>query len=145
MEALDYAPHISFVVFDDIESEEWFHVFDTAMAGLNPMSITFDRLGYFETPQSIILWAAPQLSENVLAIHRYIHGAVREESCRPNYRPGKWVPHCSLAYSVDLDRKVEAFDLVRSPIEPFEVRFDVADCVSFLPIQVLRERTLTSI
>jgi hypothetical protein len=108
------------------------------------MTVRFERLDYFEAPHAIILWAAPVLPKKVYSVYDHIHSKIDTNLCRPHYRPGAWVPHCSLALSVDLAKKEEAIAMARQSIEPIEVIFDAADCVSFLPVEVLHEKALRS-
>jgi 2'-5' RNA ligase len=145
MEALNYAPHITLAIYDDIGIPKLVDVFDSAVEDLDRMTVRFDRLDYFEAPHAIILWAAPVLPKKVYSVYDHIHSKIDTNLCRPHYRPGVWVPHCSLALSVDLAKKEEAIAMARQSIESIEVIFDVADCVSFLPVEVLHEKALRSV
>jgi hypothetical protein len=142
MEALQYAPHITFAVYDDIDLSRLFGVFDSAVLGLGSVTVRFEKLGYFEALNGIILWAAPTLPERLWSVYDHIHSEIDVDLCRPNYRPGTWVPHCSLALSVGLEKKQQALAIVGQSIEPIEVVFDTADCASFLPVKVLHEKLL---
>jgi 2'-5' RNA ligase len=145
MEALMYAPHITFAVYDEIDPRRLFEIVDSVFRDFESVTIRFDKLGYFEAPHALILWAAPALPSRVHGAYERIHSKIDAELCRPNYRPGKWTPHCSLALSVDLSRKKQALALAARTIAPFEVSFDTADCVSFLPVKVLHERALRGV
>ena len=145
MEALNYAPHITFAIYDDLSIGRLVDAVDSVFESVDRMSIRFDRLGYFEAPDVIILWAAPMLPKSAWDIHGHIHSRIEPDLCRPRYRPGSWVPHCSVALTVDVERKAEALALVEQSIEPIDVTFDVADCVSFLPVQVLHEKGLRGV
>jgi hypothetical protein len=142
MEALQYAPHITFAVYDDIDPATLSCVVDSAFRGLGRVKLRFEKLGYFEASHAIILFAAPAVPDRLFSVHDHIHLSIDVDLCRPNYRPGKWIPHCSLALSVDLARKAQALAIVDQSIEPVEVVFDTADCVSFLPVKVLYEKAL---
>jgi len=142
MPALNYPPHITLAVYDDIGEQELVHAFDLAIAGTTQITSRIERLGYFEAPHAIILWAAPTLPAEVYSLHARVHSLLDARLCRPNYRPGTWVPHCSLATSIDLSRKAESIDLANRSIEPFKVVFDVADCASFSPVEVVHEKKL---
>jgi hypothetical protein len=144
MEALHYPPHISLAIYDDIDPTELCGVLDSACIGLNAAAIRFAKLGYFEAPQAIILWASPEMPEQLLSAHAHVHSKIGAERSRPHYRPGKWMPHCSLALAVPLGNRRRALALVDEEIEPFEVVFDTADCASFMPVKVLYEKALVS-
>ncbi len=68
-----------------------------------------------------------------------IHSTIDSSLSRRNYRPGNWVPHCSLATSISFDRKNDTLAIVEQSVDPFEVTFDAVDCASFMPVQVLKE------
>jgi hypothetical protein len=55
MEALQYPPHITFAVYDDIDLGQLFDVFDWTFRGLSSVTVRFAKLGYFEAPRAIIL------------------------------------------------------------------------------------------
>ena len=145
MEALSYPPHITLAIYDDVRLTDLFEAFDSAFATLSKVKIRFDAIGYFEAPHAFILWANPNLPSSITSIHEHIHKHIDVKLCRPVYRPESWVPHCSLATSIDPSRKEEAMAIVHRSIEPIEVEFDVADCASFIPVEVLREKVLSSV
>ncbi len=143
MEALNYPPHITLAVFDEIDSRPLYAAFDAVFASVPPISLRFENLDHFVTPNAVVLWAAPSSSQQLKLVHHHLHSLLTAEQCRSTYLPGTWVPHCTLASTIASNRKVEAIDFARQAIDPFEVHFDVADCASFVPVEVLRERTLT--
>ncbi len=142
MAALDYPPHITLAVYDEMNTELLFAALDEAVVGIPHLTIRFEHLGHFVAPHAIILWAAPTLNEGANLLYERAHSFINSGLCRPSYRPGIWVPHCSLATDIDPSRKAEAIDAANRPIEPFDVVFDVADCASFPPVEVLYERRL---
>ena len=129
--------------YDDIDNALLFDAFDAAFANMPKVIVRFERLGYFETPDRIILWADPILPRAISEVHDRIHTLINPGSCRPNYRPGAWVPHCSLATAIDGSRRDAAIALTRRSIAPIEVEFDVADCAIFPPVKVVREQGLS--
>jgi 2'-5' RNA ligase len=145
MEALGYSPHITLTIYDDVDFQDLFVAFHAVTAVLSRMTIRFEGLGYFHSADAIVLWAEPALPEQVHAACRTIHSTIPTNLCHPLYRSDAWIPHCSLATAIEPERREEALALVRRPFEPVEVVFDTADCVSFLPVEVLRERALPDV
>jgi len=139
---LGYRPHITFAIYDDIDSQLLLDIFDTVFASVHETAISFNKIDMFESPDSLVLWANPVLPASISAIHGRIHELINVNTCRDHYRPSNWIPHCSLATSIPLNRKAEAISLCEQAFEPFEVIFDVVDLVSFLPIKILKEREL---
>ena len=119
MSALDYPPHITLAVYDNIDHEALLIAYRSVFANASQIPVRFERLGHFVAPHAIILWAAPALPRSVWSMHARIHQLLDAELCRPSYRPETWVPHCSLATAIDRSRKSEAIDIATRPIEPF--------------------------
>lgn len=142
MRCLRYRPHITFAIYDDYQPDILRDVFDSVFKSVKKTVVIFDELNFFETTDSLVLWANPIVTVDILEIHQRIHELLNVNSCRDHYRPENWVPHCSVAMSIPLNRKSEAMEFVDREFDSFEVVFDVADLVSFLPVQVDREMVL---
>lgn len=142
MDSLGYPPHFTLAVFDDVREKELISALDALFPSLSSITVRFNRIRYFETPNSIVLWVAPADSEPLAQLHSKVHDLVNSESCRPNYRAGNWVPHCSLAVAIDPARRSEAMATVETDIASFDVVFDVIDCARFHPVEVIYERAL---
>ncbi len=142
MAVLDYPPHITLAVYDDIDPERLKAVLTEIFAGAPALSLTFARLDYFDT-EPLVLWAVPSLLPALNRAHKAVHARIDASLCAAHYRPGAWVPHCTLGAKIQANRRAEAITLAARPIEPFRVTFDVADCVTFPPVIVLHEHRLT--
>ena len=142
MESLGYPPHITLAICDDVEISELLSVFDFAVARLGRTRVRFESLSYFEETDNIVLWAVPTLPNTIRSVQKLIHSRIDPNLCHPHYRLDSWVPHCSLATAIAPSRRTEAVALANRPLDPFEVVFDVADCVSFTPVRIIDERDL---
>ena len=142
MRNLGYRPHITFAIYDDYDLNILRHVFETTFKFVRKIAIRFDRLRMFDGADSLVVWANPVRPEEIWNVHRRIHELIDENLCRDHYKPKNWVPHCSVGMSIPLDRKVEAMKLVDRRFDSFEVIFDVADLVSFSPVQIEEEMAL---
>jgi 2'-5' RNA ligase len=142
MAALQYAPHITLARYDDAVDQITMAEALGALAELPALRVTLTRLRWFDDP--FVLWAEPA-HPDLREAHRRVHTRIDPELCHPHYRPAAWVPHCTLGTGILDERRTEAKAFARErPWRPFEVLFDVADCVSFPPVRVLAERKLTS-
>lgn len=142
MRALNYPPHLTLAIYDDVSDQELFSAVDGVTAG--PITLRFESLGCFSPPNGLVIWAAPRVTRPLRRLHQSIHGIVDPQRCHANYRPKRWVPHCTLALNVAPEYRSEAKALTEQALTPFEVVFDVVDCTSFHPVEVLRERRLKS-
>jgi 2'-5' RNA ligase len=140
MAALNYPPHLTLAVYDDVAPERLRSVVGEAFAEAPPLRITFTRLDYFDDP--LVLWAGPSPSAALAIAHLRVHERIDPGLCQPHYRPGAWVPHCTLGTRISPEHREKAVAFAARPIPAFEVIFDVADCVSFPPVVVIEEQLL---
>ncbi|GEO17751.1 2'-5' RNA ligase family protein [Microvirga aerophila] len=140
MVALGYPPHLTLAVYDDIPLVRASDVLREAFAGRPALRLTFTRLRFFDDP--LVLWAEPSPSADLTSAHARVHACIDPQLCHPHYRPGAWVPHCTLGTQILLKYQAEAVALAERPIAAFEVVFDVVDYVSFAPVVVIAEQPL---
>lgn len=141
MRGLGYSPHITLAVYEELP-DGFPHVLDFVFGRTQRLQIRFERLGHFLAPRGLVLWLGPGDSDCLRSLHESVHAEISPELCRPNYRPGRWVPHCSIATAIDHESRDDALRFVSNDIEAFEVVFDVADCVFFSPVEIITEMTL---
>jgi 2'-5' RNA ligase len=140
MATLNYPPHLTLAIYDDIPLVRLRAGLREAFAGTSALRLTFTRLRFFDDP--LVLWAEPSLSAALATAHARVHACIDPRLCHPHYRPGAWIPHCTLGTEILAKHREEAIAFVSRPIPAFEVVFDVADCVSFPPVAVIDEQPL---
>jgi 2'-5' RNA ligase len=98
MRALTYPPHITFAIYDSPGASEQLAIatLEKAAGGRAAIELCFDRIRTFDGPP-LILWADPEPKTALREIHDQVHAAIDPGLCHPHYRPGSWVPHCTLA------------------------------------------------
>ena len=143
MRALGYAPHFTFAIYDadDIDETTRKNALDQAVQGQTELRVVFDRIGVF-AGSPLVLWADPGAHNSLREMHNAIHDVIDPTLCRPHYRPGFWVPHCTLGMNIRQDRRAEAEAFAQSFRGPIEAVFDVVDCVTFPPLRVTAEKRL---
>lgn len=67
------------------------------------LRLNFRRIRWFAGPP-LVLWAEPTADETLAKLHASISAAIDPVHCRPHYRPGFWMPHCTLGMRV-VDRQ----------------------------------------
>jgi 2'-5' RNA ligase len=141
MVALNYPPHITLAIYDDVAPHLLTAALRRGVTEASALRLTFTRLRFFDS-DPLVLWAdpspSPALTEAYAAVHAYIDPA----QCHPHYRPGAWTPHCTLGTQIKAEHRADAIALTTRSIEPFDVLFDVVDCVCFPPVAVLEEHVL---
>jgi 2'-5' RNA ligase len=127
-------------VYDNIPPVQVSDVLREAFAGRPALRLTFKRLRFFDDP--LVLWVEPSPSADLTSAHARVHACIDPRLCHPHYRPGAWVPHCTLGTQILAKYREEAIAFADRPILSFEVVFDVADGVSFAPVVVMAEQPL---
>ncbi|MDA9432166.1 calmodulin [Bradyrhizobium sp. CCBAU 51627] len=145
MRALGYRPHFTFAIYDGpaVDQQVAWNAMLAAVAGETQLRIEFRRIRWFEG-SPLVLWAEPVVDRALARIHSAVSAAIDPAHCRPHYRPGAWIPHCTLGTAVAGERCGDAIAYARGFDRSFEVTFDTVDCVSFPPVRILAERRLPS-
>jgi 2'-5' RNA ligase len=139
---LGYAPHVTLAVLPDTAPAEAVEdaVFRVARTW-DELPVVLAGLGVFPgTPP--VIWAAPVVTERLLARHGTLHAALAPFPVHPHYRPEAWVPHVTLSQQGRspagraVERAASAWD------GPIKGRLDRLDLVEFLPVNVLRSAAL---
>jgi 2'-5' RNA ligase len=141
MGALDYPPHFTLAIYDQIDGQQLVDVAGAISENASAIRIVFDRIRYFES-SPLVLWASPRENARLQEMHQEVHKRIDPAICRENYRPNRWVAHCTLGTRVQATRRNDALSYAAAPIEPFEVVFDTIDCVEFPPVRLTDRITL---
>ena len=143
MRMLGYRPHLTFAIYDspEIEAKTAWGAMQSASSNGVQMPIAFKRIRWFVGPP-LVLWAEPEANETLGKWHASISAAIDPAHCRPHYRPGAWVPHCTLGTGIAEAKSKDAIAFAQSFDRRIEVTFDVVDCVVFPPVRVVAQREL---
>ncbi len=141
MAALGYAPHISLAIYDDVDVGGLSELAERLARDWPVQHLRFRTVRHFEGPPHV-LWAEPDRASDLYAMHEAIHEAIDPERCRLHYRPGAWVPHCSLAMAIPDDQLQAALIWADSRRIDVCVSFGSIDCVAFPPVEILRSEGL---
>jgi len=141
MRALGYAAHITLGIYDDDAAEEVDAAAATLFAHRDAIRLRFHTLACFDAT-SPVLYAAPDPSAPLLGLHGALQALIAPESCHAHYRPGSFVPHCTLAMRVVPERREAALDFMRKTKIDCEVVFGRGDVVAFPPARLLSRYSL---
>ncbi|MEV0896720.1 2'-5' RNA ligase family protein [Actinoplanes sp. NPDC049802] len=112
-----HRPHISLAAAHRIDP----HAVADALAGFQvarPIPLSIDFVGQFV---GRVLWLGVTVTEDLLAHHRAVHERLSAAGVEvwDHYRPGRWVPHCTISMRVP------------NPVMAPAVR----RCLEYLPLQ----------
>jgi len=129
-------PHISLAVFEDLVPAVLQDDLGRFAEVTRPLSVVLSSVGAFPTAEGVV-FLAPIVTQELLGVHERFHSLLRdrEGECVEYYRPGKWVPHCTVAIDIVADRIGAAIEMcVRS--EAFgPVELDEVSLIEFRPVR----------
>jgi 2'-5' RNA ligase len=93
-----HRPHVSLVVAERLEPELVAEALD-GFTVVPPLTLTFQFVGQF---LGRVLWLGPAASVALLEHQAEVHARLRAAGVDvwEHYRPGRWVPHCTLSMRV---------------------------------------------
>jgi 2'-5' RNA ligase len=127
-------PHISLAVFEDLDPEV-LRVDLRRFAELTrPLSVELASVGTFPTGEGVV-FLAPVVTQELLAAHSRFHRFLQDRGvdCVEYYRPGKWVPHCTVAMDVAPDKMGAALEICVHSEAFGAVELDEVSLIEFRP------------
>lgn len=138
MERLDYPPHLTLAVYEEILPADFFAATEQTFANVPAISIEFSDIGHFSN-ETLVLWARPADDRLLRRIHRALHDHIDPALCHEYYRPDLWQPHCTIAMSIPAASATTALEWAARRHLGFSMTFDVADCLSFPPVKIIEQ------
>ena len=108
---------LSLAVYDDLAIEDVAASAESIAANFSPLDVWVHGIGTFQG-EHLVLYAAVLLTPELLELHGELHYELRRVGpSRPNYTPGRWVPHITLATVSTTTKAVSAYrELVATPL-----------------------------
>ena len=141
MAALNCPPYITLAIYDDIDRDLVERAVGQVFREHATIELCFRHIHVFES-QPMVLWAKPEPSDLLRGSFKDLHEQIGAGRSRAHYRPGSWVPHCSLGVAISNERAYEAREFAKKPPEEFYVTFDQIDVVTFPPVHLCRRWAL---
>lgn len=131
-------PHLTLSVFNEIDClpcEEELEIFARRTRLLN---LEASHIGIFAVPEPVV-FIAPTPTKDLITFHQHLINAIAPQATPTNkmYKPGSWVPHCTVALDF---KKEDAPQIVRISMDfplPFKLRATQIGVVRFQPIKPL--------
>ncbi|MFI5012878.1 MAG: 2'-5' RNA ligase family protein [Hyphomicrobiales bacterium] len=138
MQALGYAPHLTLGLYADIAASEIRAAAKRLFAKATAVELRFKAVRWFDGPP-LVLYAAPEPSSALDGLHGALHRLIAPEHCHPNYRQGRFVPHCTLAMQVIPEQRADAIAFAEHTRISLGATFATGDIVAFPPVRVLAQ------
>jgi 2'-5' RNA ligase len=128
-------PHITLAVYGRVEPEPFAAALADWAAAADPLDLRLASVGVFPG-EARVIFLAPVVTAELLDLHNGFHAAFEGEGEEPwsHYRPGEWVPHCTLAMEIDPAALHRALDVAREAPLPIPVRLSAVGLVEFRPV-----------
>src|SRR5579859_157536 len=139
---LGYPPHVTLAIYaDDVPVRRLHHALALCADRWKAVPISLSGLGVFPGLKSI-LWAAPVVSQQLLAVHMELQAVMPDLSVHAHYRAGAWVPHVTLSGPLaDPARAIAALIPFWQPLTGSLARIDL---VRFRPIELMASIPLST-
>ncbi|MDR3537339.1 MAG: 2'-5' RNA ligase family protein [Acetobacteraceae bacterium] len=137
---LGYRPHVTLAICPDETPESPLHDATAHVArGRDWLKLCLASLGVFTTQPGVV-FLAPIVTPALLDLHAVAMEALSGVPVSPNYHPGAWMPHVTLAK--DLVAPADAIRALEALTLPIHGRLDRVELVRFRPVQVLASHAL---
>jgi 2'-5' RNA ligase len=136
MAASGARPHVSLGIWETLDHEAAEAELKRFAAETPPVSLTLASVGLFP---GVAVFLAPTVTAELLELHAGFHRRFGPLGRAPwdHYRPGIWVPHCTLAMELAPGRFSDALAIAaRTPL-PLEARLIEVGIVEFRPVKEL--------
>ena len=131
-------PHVSLADSEDLDAERFRPVLEAFARETPPLACSLASVGLFATREGVV-FLAPLVTRELLDLHDAFHRRFGEYGARSSayYRPGNWVPHCTLAMGATATASAEAVRLCLDAALPIRGRFERVALVEFRPVRVV--------
>jgi len=129
-------PHVTLGIWDAFEHEDAVAELRRFAAATAPVTLRLASVGLFPR---VAVFLAPAVTPELLDLHARFHHRFGPLGRAPweHYRPGSWVPHCTLATDLEPDQFASALSIAaRAPL-PLESRLVEVGIVEFRPVRQL--------
>jgi 2'-5' RNA ligase len=129
-------PHVTLGVCESLDAALFEPEFMAFAAATHAREFTLGSVGVFPSGDAGVLFLAPVVTSDLLALHVKFLGLFARYAVAPQdyYLPGNWVPHCTLALNLPRDRIPSVVDMTaRTAALPIRGRYESMGLIQFLP------------
>ncbi len=134
-------PHVSLGIWDGLDLDGARTALERFADETPPVPLTFASVGLFPR---VAVFLAPTVTAELRDLHAGFHRRFGQlgRAAWEYYRPGVWVPHCTLALDLAPDQFGSALTIAARLPLPLESRLVEVGIVEFRPVKQLVSRPL---
>jgi 2'-5' RNA ligase len=132
---IGYPPHLTLATLgDDSDAGQLIDVLSVVAKDWQSSRISLAGFGVFPgTPST--LWLCPAVKAELFERHTALCAALPDKALNGHYRPGRWVPHVTLAQ--DLTEPSQALHAVKDFDLPIPATLEEVNLIHFRPSELL--------
>jgi 2'-5' RNA ligase len=136
--------HLTLAAYDALEPRPLLPRLDGFVRDLRPLAIRFASIGIFAAGVRATIFLAPVADRLLLDLHDGLHREFADclDRCVAHYRPGRWVPHLTLAQDVAVAGLPHAVGRLARAMVPFAGMLDVLSIVRYMPVERIGDYAL---
>jgi len=140
---LEARPHLSLALYDTIDAPALERAIDDFAQVHEGFELALATTGSFPGAENVV-YVAPVVTPALLSLHAAFHAHVAELGldCVPYYRPGHWVPHCTVAMEIDEGALARGVSLARASDVFGPTRLVGMGLIEFRPVRQIHEVAL---
>lgn len=140
------APHVSLAGYEGLDVAACRAALQQLAGELAPLDLTFSHFGVFIAPQPVV-FVAPTVTDGLLDYHWQIHARCDSlgEALNPLYMPGRWIPHCTLAFNFEAGLIPRALAICQQLLLPLAARTKHLGVIEYYPVQTLAHERLRGV
>jgi 2'-5' RNA ligase len=129
-------PYISLAGVEHLDAQQVCATLKTFAQNASPLTIKFGAVGSFPTEQGVV-YLAPVVTLELLRLHEEfrVRLAALGLSSREYYRPGNWIPHCTVAINVPPESVPAAVSVCRTSNVFHAAQLVEIALVEYLPVR----------
>ena len=131
-------PHITLAIYEELDCRPCENELVKITSKTPSPSILFTHFGLFTNPEPVI-FAAPLVTSELLDFHNELQVKLAGDGKDPweLYKPGKWVPHCTLALGYKIENEAKIIQRCQEMPLPMHVQATQMGVVNFKPVKDL--------
>lgn len=130
-------PHLSLAIYEELDVRECERRLQAIAASSAPFPARLESVGFFVSPGAVV-FLGPVVTPPLLALHDEVHRQLGDIGKHPlgYYLPGRWVPHCTLAWDFAPERVAEAIQIAGATL-PLECGITELGVIEYRPVRHL--------
>jgi len=137
-------PHITVAIYNTLPISSMINELLEFISSISLLNITFSSFGVFPGEKTHVIFLAPVVTREMIETHEKFYEKFKhyEDMSWDMYKPGKWVPHCTLGFDVNDKMLHQSMDIIKKIQFPFECIIDKFGIIKFNPNEKVFESTL---